>query len=476
MKRLFQVFGAAALAVGGVAVSTSVAQANVEVGGTAGVHIFSQDNELGVVDSDDATSLRNSALFGLRLGVTFTDMLGVEGEVGFVPTEGRSMVFDVFNLTYRAHLIAQFRAANPANKVVPFVVLGGGLMQVLKSDSEDIISKDTDETLYVGIGAKYRVDNGWGLRFDGRLLLPPSSASESVTMDFEALLSIYKEFGRKEAEKTVEPEPDTGPADAAGDGITDDADKCANEAEDKDSFQDEDGCPDNDNDGDGVADASDKCPSEAEDTDQFQDDDGCPEADNDADGVPDAADKCPTDAEDKDGFQDDDGCPDNDNDNDGVSDANDKCGDQPETINGYQDGDGCPDEIPAAVKKFTGVIKGINFKPGSAEILKTSFKTLDGAVKVLSENPDLKLEVQGHTDDQAPKKGGTFPDNQALSQARAESVAKYFTDKGIDAARVVAKGYADSQPIDAKKSAAARAKNRRVEFKLISDVQAPAAP
>jgi OOP family OmpA-OmpF porin len=412
----------------------------------------------------------------------FTDMLGVEGEFGVIPSESRSLVFDIWNVTYRGHLIAQFGASNPAKKLVPFALFGGGAMAVVDSKNEDVIGKDTDASLYVGVGAKYRVDNGWGLRADARLLFPPSSDGNGPTVDFEALLSIYKEFGRKEVEKVVE-QPN-GRNDTDGDGMTDDVDKCPNEAEDKDGFQDDDGCPDADNDGDGVPDASDKCAMEPEDKDGFQDDDGCPEADNDSDGLPDSADKCPNDPEDKDGFQDDDGCPDADNDGDGVLDASDKCPDQPETKNGYQDDDGCSDEIPQKVKQFTGVIQGINFKVNSADLLPASNKTLDKAVAVLKEFADLKLEIQGHTDDQPIKAGGKFADNKALSQARAETVKAYFVSKGIEESRLTAIGYGDEQPIvppqglKGAKLNAARAKNRRVEFKLVSSLvpSSPAAP
>ena len=201
--------------------SAGIASANVEVGGTAGIHTFSKNNELGVPDVADAPSQRNSALFGLRLGVTFNDMLGVEGEFGVIPSESRTLVFDIWNVTYRAHLIAQFNAANPATKLVPFAVFGGGAMAVVDSKQEDVIEKDTDASLYIGVGAKYRVDNGWGLRADARLLFPPSSAGNGPTVDFEALLSIYKEFGRKVVEKIIE-QP-KGPNDTDGDGLTDGA-------------------------------------------------------------------------------------------------------------------------------------------------------------------------------------------------------------------------------------------------------------
>ncbi len=479
MNRLFRPTVVAALAAGVAAFATvPTATANVEVGGTAGIHVFSDKNELGVADVPTATSERNSALFGLRLGVFFGDMLGVEAEVGVIPSESRDQVFDIWNLTYRAHLVAQFRANNPATKLVPFVLAGAGAFQVVDTKGPDQVAEDTDAAIYAGVGAKYRVDNGWGLRADARLLFVPSSADDGFTQDFELLLSIYKEFGRKTVDKAiVAPPPDNDPD---KDGIVGDADKCPQEAEDKDGFEDDNGCPDPDNDNDGVADAADKCPTDAEDKDSFQDEDGCPDPDNDGDGVPDAADKCPNEAEDKDGFQDDDGCPDPDNDGDGVPDAQDKCATDPETKNGFQDDDGCPDEIPAKLKAFTGVIKGINFKVSSADLQATSNKSLDTAVAVLKEFADLKLEIQGHTDDQPLKGSKVFADNQALSQARAESVKKYFVSKGIEEGRLTATGYGDSKPVEAPaglkagKLAAARAKNRRVEFKLVSNLTGPA--
>jgi len=101
-----------------------------------------------------------------------------------------------------------------------------------------------------------------------------------------------------------------------------------------------------DKDRDGVADAADQCPGVAEDRDGFQDEDGCPEFDNDNDGVYDSRDLCDNEAEDVDGFRDNDGCPDPDNDNDGVADSTDNCPDKPETKNEFKDDDGCPDEAP----------------------------------------------------------------------------------------------------------------------------------
>src|SRR5262249_7363393 len=174
-------------------------------------------------------------------------------------------------------------------------------------------------------------------------------------------------------------EPNIGDRD--GDGIKDDVDKCPDEPEDFDGFEDSDGCPDPDNDRDGIPDdedkcpnepgprenqdcpsasdqhrdgaatpdSTDKCPDEPEDKDGFQDADGCPDPDNDQDGIPDVDDNCPNDPEDKDGFQDADGCPDPDNDNDRLPGVEDKCQNEPETYNGVADAGGCPAQatVPA---------------------------------------------------------------------------------------------------------------------------------
>ena len=101
-----------------------------------------------------------------------------------------------------------------------------------------------------------------------------------------------------------------------------------------------------DSDHDGVPDDVDRCPNEPEDRDGWQDEDGCPDPDNDNDGIPDTKDKCPNDPEDRDGFEDENGCPDPDNDRDGIPDTFDHCPNEPETINGVEDEDGCPDSGP----------------------------------------------------------------------------------------------------------------------------------
>jgi OOP family OmpA-OmpF porin len=97
-----------------------------------------------------------------------------------------------------------------------------------------------------------------------------------------------------------------------------------------------------DDDGDGVREVDDRCPTIAEDRDGFEDEDGCPELDNDADRVPDARDRCPNEPEDADNHEDQDGCPDPDNDGDQVLDGDDLCSDEASGDRPDPDNRGCP--------------------------------------------------------------------------------------------------------------------------------------
>ena len=215
-------------------------------------------------------------------------------------------------------------------------------------------------------------------------------------------------------------EPSIGDRD--GDGIKDDLDRCPDQPEDFDGWQDEDGCPDPDNDGDGIADVDDrcpdipgpadnggcpvgiandrdgdgipddldKCPDEPEDKDGFQDEDGCPDVDNDGDGILDIDDLCPNEPEDKDGFEDADGCPDPDNDHDGIPDKDDKCPNQPETYNGLEDADGCPDHGVVTTTDGGFVpLRPINFEYDRAVIKSDSYYILDAVVAAMTRTTSI---------------------------------------------------------------------------------------
>ena len=339
--------------------------------------------------------------------------------------------------------------------------------------------------------------------------------------------------------------------DSDGDGIPDTRDKCPNQKEDLDGFEDEDGCPEADNDRDGVPDERDKCPLRPEDVDKFQDEDGCPDPDNDGDGVPDKKDdcpmvkgpaaskgcpssmldadgdgvpddrdKCPKAMEDKDGFQDDDGCPDPDNDGDGIKDEQDKCKNLPEdkdgnedsdgcpdpdddgdgvcddnptiqkhlakfrsvcigadkcptkkeTINGRADSDGCPDRGRGAVtlsrrkgKGYVGkllVRGGIRFLGYSTKLVAGSGARLAQLAHYLRANPQVqKVTVMAFTDLRQRKEAGN-----RTTKAWATEVRSFLIKAGIPAQRVSALGAGASLPRCKTKNLRCNQRNRRIEL------------
>ncbi|RKY78877.1 hypothetical protein DRQ12_05040 [candidate division KSB1 bacterium] len=251
----------------------------------------------------------------------------------------------------------------------------------------------------------------------------------------------------------------TSHRDTDGDGIEDRFDADPKNPEDFDEFEDWDGKPDLDNDRDGIPDVHDKAPNLAEDLDGFMDEDGVPDLDNDNDGIPDTEDKCPNEAEDFDGFQDKDGCPDLDNDGDGIQDSLDKCPNEPETFNNYQDEDGCPDKKPVIEKGKKLILRGINFESGSAQLTPDSYAVLDTVYESLAANPEVVVEIRGHTDSV-----GDWNYNLKLSQKRAEVVKQYLVNCGIDPSRIRAVGYGEKDPIASNATAKGRALNRRIEF------------
>jgi cysteine-rich repeat protein len=262
--------------------------------------------------------------------------------------------------------------------------------------------------------------------------------------------------------------------DTDGDGMVDKQDKCPKVAEDKDAFEDGDGCIDPDNDKDGILDVDDKCPLDPEDKDQFEDENGCPDPDNDKDGILDVNDKCPIEF----GVKEEEGCPVRDRDGDGYPDKTDKCPDKPETFNGIEDEDGCPDKANKVEVTETEIkiLDKVFFDTAKATIKPVSFPILDAVAAVLKSTPRVgKVRVEGHTDDV-----DTDENNNKLSQARSESVMAYLVGKGVAAERLVARGFGESKPLckdtpdlltkgkKAKKQLdACRETNRRVQFKLL---------
>ena len=247
--------------------------------------------------------------------------------------------------------------------------------------------------------------------------------------------------------------------DRDGDGYLDPADSCPEAAETYNGFQDGDGCPDDpDTDGDGLSDSHDPCPIAAEDVDQYLDADGCPEADNDLDGVDDAKDACPLDPEDPEGYEDADGCPDLDNDGDEVPDLEDECPNTPgQKVAAPK---GCPlNSLVVVTDCEVKITQQIHFETGKDKIRPESFPILDAVVEVLENNADIKLQIQGHTDDV-----GTNKNNMDLSTRRAASVRKYLVSHGVGVERLESAGFGEEVPLVENNSTENRALNRRVQF------------
>jgi outer membrane protein OmpA-like peptidoglycan-associated protein len=276
------------------------------------------------------------------------------------------------------------------------------------------------------------------------------------------------------------------PADSDNDGVPNGVDRCPNTA--VGATVDASGCP-RDSDGDNIPDGVDKCP----DTPQgvLVDARGCPK-DTDSDGIPDGLDRC---SDTPQGATVDAlGCP-GDEDSDGILDGLDRCPRTPigATVNAY----GCvagqspgraqppparaqpsparpdtaanPPPRPAPVQPSLEppataptVLEGVTFESASARLQQGSYVELDSLARVLMANPNMKIEIGGHTDN-----SGNAADNMRLSTLRADAVRNYLVAKGVPFRQMVSRGYGATLPRTPDNSPQGRALNRRVEVRQL---------
>jgi outer membrane protein OmpA-like peptidoglycan-associated protein/tetratricopeptide (TPR) repeat protein len=109
------------------------------------------------------------------------------------------------------------------------------------------------------------------------------------------------------------------------------------------------------------------------------------------------------------------------------------------------------------------VLKNIFFDPNKYNLKAESGTELDQVVQLMKDNPTLKIQINGHTDN-----SGKTTDNMALSENRAKAVTTYLVARGIAAGRLASKGWGDTQPVADNSSPEGRAKNRRTELSVIS--------
>ena len=357
---------------------------------------------------------------GVRIGYYPLRWGGVEAEAGGFP--GFTKDGDYFNsFAVRGHAILQL-----PYRVAPFVLGGAGALMVRTPNA--VLGTDTDPALHLGLGLKVGLLPWLRLRCEWRATLTNDrrGAPPGVAMHNELLLGVTFVFGPRAAKEPARPPPD-----ADGDGVLDANDRCP-----RDRGSAPDGCPRADRDGDSVVDASDACPDEPGPAP-----DGCPPP------APVVADVAP-----------------GDHDGDGVLDPADTCPDRLETRNGFDDHDGCPDDLPPAIARYTGALKGIDFAADSADISARSHAVLDEVAQVLVQYPSLRLAIVGHTDDR-----GTEAYNVDLSRRRAEAVRRYLLGRAVAPERLTASGVGGARPIASNLDAAGRAENRRIEFELLTE-------
>lgn len=134
-------------------------------------------------------------------------------------------------------------------------------------------------------------------------------------------------------------------------------------------------------------------------------------------------------------------------------------------IKKYPCPDPCPEVVikePVEVEKTSWILVGVNFDFDKTVLKPEYHPTLHPTIQFLNNNPEVRVEIQGHTDNI-----GSDNYNQKLSEGRAASVRNYLVSKGIDPSRMTVKGYGESVPLMDNSTSEGRAFNRRIEFKVI---------
>lgn len=121
-----------------------------------------------------------------------------------------------------------------------------------------------------------------------------------------------------------------------------------------------------------------------------------------------------------------------------------------------------PKQLVTVTKKKLVLAQGVQFDTNKARIQKTSFPALDAAAKILERNKKMRLQIEVHTDSR-----GSSRYNRLLSQKRADAIHKYLVSKGVKAKRLVSKGFGEDAPVADNRTAAGRAKNRRIELVIL---------
>jgi OOP family OmpA-OmpF porin len=448
-----------------------------------------------LTDSSDIWAVGPEGSVTLKYGLTPNVAVGVMGTYSFTTqadtagkTDGAGFTFSTLEngIKFNAIMVeaVAFYHFMPEEKFNPYVFGGAGIafwnwidkdgnaVMVLDTTGADSFElKDQELTAVFGVGLDYYVTEDIALNVGGKVhylthiltSLKDEKDRDELGLDLpklipEAYVGATFYFGKpKDSDKDGVPDkmdqcPDTPlgamvdengcPLDSDNDGIYDGLDNCAGTP--RGAKVDVNGCP-IDSDGDGVFDGIDQCPNTPKGV--KVDAKGCA-IDSDGDGVADYLDKC---ANTPKGIKVDvNGCP-IDSDGDGVFDGIDQC---PNTPAGTAvDEKGCPKV--AAIEKMTLRIK---YASGSAKLDDAAMKALDDLAERLNFYKDVKIQVLGYTD-----ATGTLAGNMRISKLRADEVKNYLVKKGVDVARIEAKGMGPENPVASNDTPEGKQENRRIE-------------
>jgi OOP family OmpA-OmpF porin len=353
----------------------------------------------GYIYADDQ-HLDPSLVVGARAGYNFTKIFGVEALYDYV-TRTDSSTGPLTDISMHRFGAQGLYHFFPDNVLVPYLAAGYSGVKFNGAG----IDHTTHGAFDYGAGVKYFLTDDIAVRGDVRHILYQHNPTIN---NLEFSLGAYFQFGAEmPVMKAVTPPPAPEPVKVVP-------------APAPEPVPAPVVVPPADSDNDGVIDALDKCPGTPAGV--TVDSNGCP-VDSDKDGVPDYLDKCP-------------GTPAG-----AVVDAN-----------------GC---VVETAKRFCDkpAIMAVSFDANKAEIKAKYHDELDKLGNFLKEFPSSKGTIEGHTDSDGSKEA-----NLKLSQARAESVRSYIINKfGIDGSRISAKGHGSAKPVASNKSAAGKAKNRRIE-------------
>ncbi len=364
--------------------------------------------------------------------------------------------FNVFGNELRAddqHDIGQYgigvdliHAFNTGSDWSPYAVLGTGYMKTRSDENgnNNPVGLDSDNAIgSAAIGIARNIGDTSGM-FRTELRYRADFADSETFGDLLFNIGFTVPLGPTDAPPVI--------LDSDNDGVMNPDDLCPGTPANADVNSS--GC-ELDSDNDGVKNSRDKCPATKAGADV--DSSGCEikrMADADGDGVADAKDRCPRTPR---GTKvDSRGCKViGDDDGDGVLNNIDEC---PNSAQGVRiDARGC--EIRAEIS-----LPGVTFELNSAKLTPDSLAVLSGAAATLKKYSDITVEAEGHTDS-----SGAASYNMNLSQQRAESVRDYVIGQGIDASRITARGFGETNPIADNKTTEGRQSNRRVTLRLTSE-------